>query len=566
MVNPEDKVHKFSELNNYTITSDTGGTTISATNEYITDGQQVRLDGINHGSDDSTWTDLSGNNINGTTNNGIWGDKYLEFNGSSTWVNLGQMNSDYKTLEATFSTDVVPTSEVDIISNYQSGGSGIDMNSEGYILGEFYVNGSYYNVASTEKVEIGKIYHVITTYDGRNIVLYINGEKVGTTSVSGVIGSPLNSTVMALGTNPNASASVDCFLDGKIYGVAVYNRALTEDEIITNYNVSYSRYINKSNNMFDSNTSTVWTSNSEENSVTINLGEEKTITGFRIYGSESNYPTNVELLGSKDGEEYTSITNSTLETKGLDEYNEIIIDEDNYDSYKYLKFVFTGSTSAVSIGEIETEIYNIKREVATKLIGDSVELTTSNFTYKADCSSYCTMYESNGAINSYFSNSGGMSSTYYNNVITVEKTTSVEGTLGIQQNWSNETGGAAYVGFATSPDATTDDFISYEKYEITSKSEVKKDFSVSVAEPGEYYFKIILYHNINSNGATVYGTVYGNLYSLSINKNAKPVLKEATLKEATQTGNITSTTGSVIYNEDNANLVLDKMILNINKA
>ena len=70
---------------------------------------------------------------------------------------------------------------------------------------------------------------------------------------------------------------------------------------------------------------------------------------------------------------------------------------------------------------------------------------------------------------------------------------------------------------------------------------------------------MILYHNSNTNGYTV----YGNIYDLSISK--VPIKKQAVLAESTQLGNITSTTGNVILNDENTNLVLDQAIVNMNK-
>lgn len=211
---------------------------INTESMYVTDGLVTRLDGVNnnggsHSSSVTTWKDLSSNGKNGTITAGTWGANYLDFNGTSSWVNLGVMNSDYQTVEVTFSPDVVPTSNTYIIGNWESGGGGIYIQS-GYISGQYYIGGSYRNIKSGVKVAVNQKYHVALTYNGTVVILYVNGVEQGRISVSGTIGAPANNTVMALGVNPNGTTPVSGYLDGKIYTAAVYNKALTAAQVKTN--------------------------------------------------------------------------------------------------------------------------------------------------------------------------------------------------------------------------------------------------------------------------------------------------------------------------------------------
>ena len=212
---------------------------INTESMYITDGLIARLDGVNnkngsHSASVTTWSDISGNSKNGTITNGTWGANYLNFNGSSSWVNLGVMNSDYQTMEATFSPDVVPTSGKCIIGNWQTGGGGIQINSNGYIMGNYYIEGSYRTITSRVKVVAGNKYHAAITYNGSTVVLYVNGVEQGRISVSGTIGVPANSTVMVLGANPSGSSISGEYFQGKIYSAAIYNKALTATQVKTN--------------------------------------------------------------------------------------------------------------------------------------------------------------------------------------------------------------------------------------------------------------------------------------------------------------------------------------------
>ena len=45
--------------------------------------------------------------VNSPVTGGTWGADYLQFNGTSTWVNFGQMHNDYMSLDLEFSTDEI---------------------------------------------------------------------------------------------------------------------------------------------------------------------------------------------------------------------------------------------------------------------------------------------------------------------------------------------------------------------------------------------------------------------------------------------------------------------------
>ena len=71
----------------------------------------------------------------------------------------------------------------------------------------------------------------------------MNGELVSNISIGGgVIGYPINNTVLALGVNPTGSSAEASFFNGAIYSVRMYNRALTEQEVKNNYEVDRLRF------------------------------------------------------------------------------------------------------------------------------------------------------------------------------------------------------------------------------------------------------------------------------------------------------------------------------------
>jgi hypothetical protein len=70
--------------------------------------------------------------------------------------------------------------------------------------------------------------HLAGTYDGSLATLYVSGVEVGSVSISGTF--PIDTTPVILGGNGNAGAVTERF-PGRIDEVALYNRALTPDEI-----------------------------------------------------------------------------------------------------------------------------------------------------------------------------------------------------------------------------------------------------------------------------------------------------------------------------------------------
>ncbi len=210
-------------------------------NHYSTDGLLARYDGeynVNglH-STGSNWTELYTGTSSPVTN-GTWGSNYLELNGTSTWANLGSMDTEYQTMEITFSTPELPSGYQIAIGNIDSGGGEVFIGPNQAILGNYVINESATWLTANNKLEANKKYHVVLTYDGKEEILYINGVKEQSSLVSGRISYRTPSTVMALGTNPSGNNANGEFFKGKIYNAAVYNRALTKEEVMEHYLLS----------------------------------------------------------------------------------------------------------------------------------------------------------------------------------------------------------------------------------------------------------------------------------------------------------------------------------------
>ena len=285
--------------------------------------------------------------------------------------------------------------------------------------------------------------------------------------------------------------------------------------------------------------------------------------GGGLYGGQSYWGEK----GSGGGSGY--IGNEKLTNKSMYCYS---CEESNDKSTKTISTTNVSSNASANSAKIGNGYARItllndssieepeKPEMPDILRDDVLDINKSTFTYSGNGQ----MSEIDSGLNFYVSGSESKSVTYYNEKISVGKSLTAKLNLSLYQNWSssNELLGTAYIGFATTNAATTDDFVSYVTKDINSyyTNAKAEDVEVTVSEPGEYYFKIVLYHN-NNTGAY---TVYSDLYSIKLSN--KPELRKATLQEATYTGTITSSTNSIIYNDMNANLMLKEGILELNKS
>ena len=154
-------------------------------------------------------------------------DKYTEMRNGVTFEYYGVFDD----------TDFLEGhSYVDLFSNQESGGCGLELNNGGTV--DFYVNIGGRYVHPGAKVEFGKPVHIVGTYDGRAVRIYINGVLKTSSTASGSVSFPSNENAQFLciggDSNPNGGAEA-CFT-GKIVTANVYGRALTASEVEQLYN------------------------------------------------------------------------------------------------------------------------------------------------------------------------------------------------------------------------------------------------------------------------------------------------------------------------------------------
>jgi hypothetical protein len=211
--------------------------------KIVTDGLVFAVDAANTKSYPGSGTtiyDLSGNGNNGTLTNGptFDSDGYITFDGSDDVIIGPNINPPSITVEVwkkwtTVSDDWLITNQVSPTDS--SKGYYIRIDSPSYDM-RFYAGtgGSAKIVATT--IELNKWYHVVGNIDANSTNLYVNGELVSTTSggiidYTGVQGL----TIGADNTNQRNTP-------GPVGPIKIYDRALTAQEVLQNYNSLKSRF------------------------------------------------------------------------------------------------------------------------------------------------------------------------------------------------------------------------------------------------------------------------------------------------------------------------------------
>jgi concanavalin A-like lectin/glucanase superfamily protein len=112
-------------------------------------------------------------------------------------------------------------------------GYGLFYRSSGTTI-DFYVNSWGLAVAAT--VALDRWTHVVGTYDGATVSLYLNGALAASTSYSTAITHATNALYIGSGATGSGTAGpAGYFWGGIIDDVALYNRALSATEVQLHY-------------------------------------------------------------------------------------------------------------------------------------------------------------------------------------------------------------------------------------------------------------------------------------------------------------------------------------------
>jgi hypothetical protein len=227
----------------------------------VTNGLVLALDAANIKSyprTGTTWTDLSGNNnsgslVNSPTFNNLNGGSIV-FNGTNQNIDCGNTSLGIAAgaTQITLESWVYPTSFTSyrgIISRIGAsspfGGWMLNVNSDSGNKFDFAVNisGTWRTWVTSggtfsTPLTTNTWYHLVGTYNGSVIALYLDGVLINQFSAVGTIQYVGSLSNLLVGQNGGGAS----YFPGRIAVARVYNRALTASEIQQNYNALKSRF------------------------------------------------------------------------------------------------------------------------------------------------------------------------------------------------------------------------------------------------------------------------------------------------------------------------------------
>ena len=219
----------------------------------VTDGLVLALDAGNtksYSGSGTTWTDLSGNGNNGTLINS---PGYTSTNG-------GGIAFDGVDDRGTFTSPITSTSNqtYEIWTNAIASASAngeyaylLHNNGNSSATGSSYLtigikptqqyyaalNGAYQTMSSGVTANNSNIVQIILTWDGSTQKMYVNGDLKDSEALTG---TPANfSATTSFG---DYRASTYRMIQGNIYLIKIYNKALTASEVQQNFNATRSRF------------------------------------------------------------------------------------------------------------------------------------------------------------------------------------------------------------------------------------------------------------------------------------------------------------------------------------
>ena len=233
----------------------------------VTNGLVLNLDAANiksYPGSGTTWSDLSGNKLNGTLTNNTYntlGGGNISFNGTNSVVGLGDSDLFSFTsgggVDLPFSICIWTKVVVDgmLLAKSQYNGSWIrewtlSVNSSGIVSALLFKSDSsaYLLRSSISSITTNTWNYLSITYDGTKnssgIKIYINGVLQSTSDGSSGIYNGMTNTSVTLefGRQYNTGGANN-YLNGNISNVLIYrNKELTATEVLQNYNALKSRF------------------------------------------------------------------------------------------------------------------------------------------------------------------------------------------------------------------------------------------------------------------------------------------------------------------------------------
>ena len=193
--------------------------------------------------------DISGNGNNGTlingptytTNNGGG----ISFDATDDYISINPINSSTQvTLNFWFKVTNTPPDYVGLINKFNGlNGQRNRLLIQGNLLRmlfEVIIGGVTYSINSDSFSNILNQNTMVTvTWDGSYVLMYVNGYSVMSTPypLSGILDSGTQNPTIGWGADSN-----NYWFNGDIYNVLIYNRGLSPQEVLQNYNIMKGRF------------------------------------------------------------------------------------------------------------------------------------------------------------------------------------------------------------------------------------------------------------------------------------------------------------------------------------
>jgi hypothetical protein len=203
--------------------------------------------------------DISGNNVNADLTTVGFDSSGFKFDGSSQFINLGTLRTSLN-----ISADLTIEAVIKLTSNFTLNptivGNGywqeiypyklqFEYNSNNGNLGLFRYDGTNYRYASwnfgnQNTFFLNKYAYVTATYNSmtNSFAIYYNGISQSITQSNPGTISVNNTTNFAIGVQIKTDGTKGDYFPGEINIVRVYNRALSSDEVLQNFNATRKTY------------------------------------------------------------------------------------------------------------------------------------------------------------------------------------------------------------------------------------------------------------------------------------------------------------------------------------
>ena len=189
---------------------------------------------------DKEWANavITQNSYDALTNSGevhgaIKNEGYVSFDGVDDYIDLGLENYDFGnqiTFIARVKINASSTGEWHkIICNQESAGFAIDYYQNNQLLVSLWLENENAYTSLAFSYETNTWYTIVGMYNGNTFKLYVNGELISEKESIGKIKS--SSMPVVLGANPEANSNFSEYANMDVEQVAIYNRALSEEEI-----------------------------------------------------------------------------------------------------------------------------------------------------------------------------------------------------------------------------------------------------------------------------------------------------------------------------------------------